>query len=332
MEPSLHQMSASEQNLLSTKRVAIVGVGTIGTAAARLLARTGIGTFTLIDHDIVEETNLRRQTLYDERDIAKPKCLVAAEKLQQINEAAKIIPIPINLTAENVHLVNADLVLDCTDNLETRFIIGEYCKRMRIPWVHAAAAGSIGAVLPITDTYCFNCIYRNAKHGVTCEDGAISIAAAWFAASLQVTEALRILLGNMHTQALIRFDLSQNSFDVFNVRQNPSCRLCYPQKTPDSQKNHGKTNTIEFTVSKCKTRAAYSAKPTKNIKLSLNLIKQKFTTLIDTPIALVIKANDIKIVVHNYGELLFRNFSDEAKIKQIAEAIYAIGSENSRKD
>ena len=301
---------------LRTKRIAIVGVGTLGSIAAQLLSRTEVGNLKLIDHDIVQQSNLVRQQLYGKKDIGKLKCFAAREKLN-----GTISALPVHLTEENVHLVNADLVLDCTDNLETRFLINEYCNKMRIPWVHAAASGSVGVVLPITGNYCFKCIYGDVKTGLTCENDNILPQTAWATASLQVTEALKILMGKQHANALIRFDTVRNTCDFLKVKKNQGCSVC-------NGINKAKGNMhFTFTVSRCKTRAAYSAKPNKNITLNLGDVKKKFTTLIDTPIALVIKETDVEIIVHSHGELVFKNFYDEEKIKLIAEKIYGAGHE-----
>jgi adenylyltransferase/sulfurtransferase len=252
--------------------------------------------------------------LYGKKDIGKLKCFAAREKLN-----GKISALPVHLTEENVHLINADLVLDCTDNLETRFIINEYCNKMRIPWVHAAASGSIGVVLPITGNYCFNCVYGGIKNGLPCENDNILPQTAWATASLQVTEALKILMAKPHANALIRFDTVKNTCDFLRVKKNPECSVCNGLNKPKQ------SLPFTFTVSRCKTRAAYSAKPINNITLNLNNIKQKFTTIIDTPIALVIKEDNIEIIVHSHGELVFKNFYDEKKIKRIAENVYGIG-------
>ena len=169
-EKQITLIGSDAQEQLRKKTVTIIGVGAIGTVAAEQLTRSGIGKLVLIDHDIVELSNLQRQSLYYETDINKPKAEVAREKLKKINSEVEIEAHPINLSAENINKLTAGIILDCTDNLETRFLINEHCKRNNIPWIHSAAAGSIGVVLPITNSYCFNCIFSNAKNALTCDD------------------------------------------------------------------------------------------------------------------------------------------------------------------
>lgn len=323
--PQTAFLGENEQAELAKKTVAVVGLGALGSVASELLARAGIGTIILIDHDLVELSNLQRQSLYDESDIGKPKALAAKQKLQKINSTITVIAHPSHLNETNTSFLNADLVLDCTDNLETRFIINNHCKKNNLPWIHSAAAGSIGVVLPITNSYCFSCIYAHAKNALTCDGAGILNTTSFTTASLQVTEALKLLLNKNPTNALIRFNMWNNTFDVLQVKQNPTCRVCYPTNPPQKETPRKTTNDTLFTVARCKTRAAYSAKPTKNIKLNLEKIKHHFETIIDTPIALVIEENGVKIIVHSYGELIFKNYFDEEKIKQMAGEIYEVG-------
>lgn len=307
---------------LSKSTVAVIGLGALGSVAAELLARAGIGTIILIDHDIVELSNLQRQALYDEKDISKLKAEAASAKLKKINSSIEIIPQAQHIDETTIKTITAGLILDCTDNLETRFIINKYCHAKRIPWVHAAAVGSIGIILPITnnpDTYCFNCIYANAKSSLTCGDKGILNTTSYATASFQVTEAIKMLTKQKHSD-LIRFNSWTNTFDLIKVKKNPSCDICTKKETASREKA-----TISFTISKCTTRAGYSAKPSKNIHLNLTTLKQHFNTIVETPIVLVIKENETEIIVHEFGEILFKTMTDEKKMHTIAKKIYEVG-------
>ena len=213
-------LGAEEQETLSKKSAAILGLGALGSVAAELLTRAGIGHITLIDCDFVELSNLQRQSLYDESDINKPKAAAAFEKLQKINSEVTFTVSTAHITKENTPLLKSDIVLDCTDNLETRFIINDYCRKNIIPWVHAAAVGSIGVVLPITGTYCLSCVYGNAGNGMTCDDVGILNTTSHATASIQVTEAMKILLNKPHANALLRFNLWSNTFENIKVKKN----------------------------------------------------------------------------------------------------------------
>ena len=310
-------LGAKEQEILSRKHVAILGLGALGSVAAELLTRAGIGHITLIDHDIVELSNLQRQSLYDESDLSKSKAISAFEKLQKINAEVTFIVSAQHITEENAQLLKADIVLDCTDNLKARFVINNYCKQNDIPWVHAAAAGSIGTVLPVSNSYCFHCIFSNSKESMTCDNAGILNTVAHTTASIQVTEAIKILLDKPHAH-LIRFNLWNNTFENIRVKKNPDCAVC---------NNKQITNGAEglFTLLSCKTRATCSTMPNNNLSLNLNKIKEKYETVLETPVAIIIKEQNVEIVVHNYGKLVFRQCSDEKKIKRMAREIYEFG-------
>ncbi len=318
--------TAQEQNQLAQKTVAVVGLGSLGSVAAEQLTRAGICNLILVDNDLVELSNLHRQPFYSKADINKPKVLAAEQKLKKLKSNINIIPHHARLDETNTFLLTSDLVLDCTDNLQTRFIINEYCKEQQLPLIHSAAAGTIGVILPITNTYCFNCIYKNAKTALTCDDIGILNTTSYTTASLQVTEAIKILLNKESTQALIRFDISNNSFDMLKVKKDTGCSVC---NNKPSQKEIKQNGNEKFLIVPCTTRSAYSAKTRTSIKLNLNKIKENFETIIDTPVVLVVKDKEntnTEIIIHNYGEIVFKNISDQNKMKELAEKIYAIAT------
>ncbi len=309
-------LGEAEQKKLRAGKIVIVGVGALGTVAAELLVRAGIGELVLIDHDLVELPNLQRQSLYDESDVGKPKANVALAKLKRINSEVGVTGYAVHLNEKNLELLNSDIVLDCTDNLETRFLINGYCLKNKIKWVHSAAAGAIGVVLPILGGYCFSCVYGNASKALTCREEGILNTASHMTGSVLATEAMKILFGK-ETVGLIRFNVWENTFDIIKVKKDPSCSVCLGK--PMEKKE------FAFMVARCTTRAAYSAKPNKNVTLDLAKIKKKYETLLDTPIVVVIKIEGVEIVVHCYGELVFKEFYDEEKIKKIAKEIYGAG-------
>ncbi|HLC73472.1 MAG TPA: HesA/MoeB/ThiF family protein, partial [Candidatus Nanoarchaeia archaeon] len=150
----------NKQEFLQKKVVAIVGLGAIGSNTANLLARAGINLI-LIDRDIVELENLQRQTLYDEKDIGKPKSIQAKKKLKLINSEIKIEAFVEDLNYKNIdELINSDLILDCSDNMETRFLINDYSIKNDIPWIYAAVLGVNAMSMNIVPqkTPCFRCI------------------------------------------------------------------------------------------------------------------------------------------------------------------------------
>lgn len=191
------------QERLSAATAVIVGCGALGTVQASLLARAGVGALRLIDRDYVEENNLQRQLLYTETDAreALPKAEAARRNLRQANSAVRIEAHVSDLNPENVDdlLSDAAVILDGTDNFETRFLINDYAVRGGVPWIYGAAVGAYGIAMPVLprDTACFRCIYPEPPAGVqpTCETAGVLGPVTSLIASIQAMEALKILSG-----------------------------------------------------------------------------------------------------------------------------------------
>jgi len=222
------EIGSAGQKRLSSSKVAIVGCGALGSTSAEILTRSGIGHLILIDRDIIEETNIQSQNLFRYKDIGKPKATTAKEILKKVNPEIRIEAFAVDLDSNNADLMDADLVLDCTDNFATRFLINDYCKKYSIPWVYCGVIGSKGSVLSFTPDcgYCFECVFGGSKSDDTCETEGVIAPAAHVAAALQAVEAIKILTGKKPLLELINFDLWDNSFFTFKVSQNDSCVAC----------------------------------------------------------------------------------------------------------
>ena len=181
--------------------VAIVGCGALGTVQAEIMARAGIGRLRLIDRDFVEWSNLQRQFLFDEADAAEalPKAVAAARRLARVNSEVAVEPMVADLTASNAAELfeDVDLILDGTDNFETRFLINDAAVNAGIPWVYGAAVGSYGIKLAIVPgkTACLRCVYPEAPPGAqpTCETEGVLAAVTATIAALQAGDALKML-------------------------------------------------------------------------------------------------------------------------------------------
>ena len=215
------------QGLLSKSKVCIVGIGALGTFSSELLARAGVGCLKLVDRDIVELHNLQRQKLFSETDIGKPKALAAKKRLEEINSDIKIEAISEDITADNIAMIKSDLVLDCTDNLSTRFLINDYCIKNKIPWIYSAAIGTIGRVMAILPkSYCFRCHFKKAEGLDTCDTAGILNTTIAMTSSIQVSEAIKILISNKPSSGLISIDSTLPAISIFNVNKNPECKCC----------------------------------------------------------------------------------------------------------
>ncbi len=197
-------LGAEGQARLAAGRVAVVGCGALGSAVAMTLTRAGVGMLRLIDRDVPELSNLPRQVLFDEADVAAglPKAVAAARHLQAINGGARIEPVVADLTATNVAalLADVDVIVDGLDNFEARFLLNEHACRHRIPWVHGGAIGAEGRVLAIQPgrTACLRCLVPDppaAGSLPTCDTAGIIGPAAVVVGAVQAAEAMKLLAG-----------------------------------------------------------------------------------------------------------------------------------------
>jgi molybdopterin-synthase adenylyltransferase len=230
-------IGAEGQKRLQTARVAIVGCGATGSAVASLLARSGVGTLRIIDRDYVEPSNLQRQALFDESDAAEsmPKAVAAARKIAKFNSQIVVEPLVEDVTPTNIELLleGIDLILDGTDNFETRYLINDYAVKLSRPWIYAAAVGSYGVTLNVVPgkSACLACVFPDSPQGTfeTCETAGILNSAVNLVASIEATEALKILVGahDKLRRTLLSFDVWGNErAEVKAGLPREGCRSC----------------------------------------------------------------------------------------------------------
>lgn len=201
-------LGSAGQARLRRAHVAVVGCGATGAASASLLARAGVGRLTIVDRDFVEWSNLQRQVLFTEADAeqALPKAEAARMRLREVNTEVEVVAHVADLVPANIHalLGGADILLDATDNFETRYLLNDFAVERGTPWIYAAAIGSYAATMNIVPaegpgrSACLSCIFPEPPGGTveTCDTAGILNTAVNLAASLQVTEALKLLSGN----------------------------------------------------------------------------------------------------------------------------------------
>lgn len=235
---ALAKIGREGQNKLAGSTVLVAGCGSLGCAQAGLLARAGIGRLLLADRDIVERYNLPTQMLYDEQDVRErlPKAEAAARRLRAINSEIGIEPIIADVTVSNVEniLGPADLVLDGTDNFETRYLINDAAVRAGKPWIYGGVLGTDGMVLAVRPGLgpCLRCLFEDPPDTgalPTCNAfGVLNTAVTWVAA-LQVTEAIKILTGaepdgfKLHT-----LDIWRGSATAAYAKRRADCACCGP--------------------------------------------------------------------------------------------------------
>jgi molybdopterin-synthase adenylyltransferase len=225
------------QEKLAQGHVAIVGCGATGAAAAALLARAGVGTLTIVDRDYVEESNLQRQVLFDEEDVreALPKAEAARRKIFGFNRDTVVRAHVTDLVPGNIHTVleGASILLDATDNFETRYLINDYSVEQAKPWIYSAAVGAYAATMNILpgETACLACLFPQPPGGLveTCDTAGILNTAVNFAASIEVTEAIKFLVGarNRMRRTLLGRDLwTNNQAEINAAVPKAQCPVC----------------------------------------------------------------------------------------------------------
>jgi adenylyltransferase/sulfurtransferase len=234
--------SQGQQRLLASSAV-IVGCGAIGGAAANLLVRAGVGRIRIVDRDFVEPSNLQRQTLFDESDArdALPKAVAAERQLHSINSSVSVEGLVADLSPNNAEelLSGFELILDGTDNFETRFLVNDFAVKFSRPWIYAAGVASYGLTMVIRPgvTPCLACLLDSGLGpGLddTCDTVGVIGPIVNLIASLEVAEALKILSG--HEEALhgrlLTCDVWSGHVQSLRIPRHPQCRACAKKEFP----------------------------------------------------------------------------------------------------
>src|SRR6201988_2344825 len=242
---------SGQQRLLESSAV-IVGSGALGTALANLLVRAGVGKLRIVDRDFVEPSNLQRQALFDESDAqeALPKAVAAERRLRAINSGVAVEGIVADLGSKKAQelLCGFPLILDGTDNFETRFLLNDVAIDLNVPWIYAAVVASYGVTLTVRpgETACLACALESAAPPgrasgtdgdsrppgpdaeATCDTAGVLGAAAGVIASIEATEAIKLLLGKTESVGgrLVSFDVWSGRFQSVRIARNPECRAC----------------------------------------------------------------------------------------------------------
>ena len=234
----LNDIDEDGQLLLKEKHVVIVGLGGLGSPLVYYLASSGIGQTTLIDDDIVDMTNLQRQILFSTEDVGKKKVDIAKLKMQKINPFMRI-----NVRYERLqsnadisYFQDADLVIDATDNFETRSLINRISFDNKVPLIMGAAIKFSGQVIvfrnDLTDQPCYNCLYENVSDSNACIDSGVFSALTGVVGSIQASECIKVLLdiGERLESRLLTIDLKNNDFRIIKLNKDNQCKVCNDYK------------------------------------------------------------------------------------------------------
>ncbi len=224
------------QRKLLAAKVVVIGCGALGSSLANLLARAGIGQLVIVDRDFIELNNLQRQVLFDEDDLARnvPKAIAAAEKLKRINSDIHIEGIVADVSSENIEslIEGAGVVLDGTDNFETRYLINDACVKYNINWIYGGGIASTGMTMTIRphQSACLRCLYRKPPRAGaldTCDTAGVVAPIIQVVSAWQVAEAMKLLTGHGKlNDGLMHFDVWENMCERFKVERRADCPTC----------------------------------------------------------------------------------------------------------
>ncbi|MFH1210466.1 MAG: HesA/MoeB/ThiF family protein [archaeon] len=216
-------LGEKNQKKLEKSTAAIVGLGALGGVAAQLLARSGVNLI-LIDRDVVDETNLQRQTLFDEKDIGKMKAEEAERKLRQVNSRIKIKSHSIELNKNNLDILKSDVILDCVDNMKTKLLLNDYAIKKKIPLVHGAAIREIGNIFNVMQKGpCLRCIYKDKLNTETCATVGVLNTLTSMIGSMQAMEAIKIITKDNPEKDLLRVNIWKNTITRIKIKKRKNC-------------------------------------------------------------------------------------------------------------
>lgn len=310
----LNELGIKGQQKLAKSKVAVVGVGGLGTVSSLYLALAGVGHLRLIDQDTVETQNLHRQILYNLDDLHYPKAEVAAKRLEKLNPLLEAEPVSENVNYGNVErlVAGVDLVVDGLDNMFTRYLINRTCVKMGIPYVFGAAIGLEGnlSVFAPPETGCLECLLPNMSDDdlMTCDTRGIVGATAGIIGAMQAMEAIKVLagMGSPLKGKLMVCDFNDMYFTTVDTAKATNCTVCQGA-LPQLERQ-------ERLVWLCGKDTA-NINPEKPLKLNLDevyeTIRQQFKVHLKSHLAIIFDYGNFEVSLFNGGRMLIKNVEKE---------------------
>jgi molybdopterin/thiamine biosynthesis adenylyltransferase len=318
------EIGPNGQSRLRDSKVAVVGLGGLGSVSSLYLALAGVGKLTLIDQDTVELTNLHRQALYSLKDLRHPKVEVAADRLISLNPEVEIEAIAENINDENVDsiLENSDCIVDGLDNMRTRYLLNRHCVKRHIPFIFGGAIGMEGnvAIFKTPETPCLECILPGINDGglPTCDTRGVIGATTGIIGSLQALETIKLLAGTRQKleSKLMIFDFTESEFRTVDLYIRQDCPVCQLKHAPEAAEHRIAwlcgSNTINVNP----------AKPTSvNLNAARQVLQGEHRILLATPMVLVFDYKGHEVSIFKRGRMLIKNVSVEADAIQIYREI-----------
>ena len=320
----LKQVGEAGQRRLAESRVLLVGCGALGSVLANTLVRAGIGDLLVVDRDLLELHNLQRQVLFDEQDVAQalPKAEAAARRLRRINTSVRVNSKVQDVTAHNVEqlVAGAQLVLDGTDNLETRYLINDACVKAGTPWIYGGVIGTNGMTMNILPGGpCLRCVFPTpppAGSLPTCETAGVLGTAPALIASLQATEAIKIICGTEPpARGLLSVDIWSRRFQQVEVLRDQGCPACV-----HGQYDFLKTRETAWVTSLC-GRDAVQITPARPAEISLERLAQTLqgsgVTVSFNGFLLQAQIEGHELIIFPDGRVMIKGTTDEARARSL---------------
>ncbi len=321
------------QEKLLESRVLLVGCGALGAAQAESLARAGVGRLRIVDRDFVEFSNLQRQTLFGESDARErlPKAVAAKKRIAEINSEIKVEEIVADVNYSNVEslVADCDLILDGTDNFQTRYLLNDAAIKSGKSWIYGAAVSSYGVTMTIRPdkTPCLRCIFEEmppAGSAATCDTAGVIQPIISVVAAVQVSEALKFLTGNFDKlhNCLMQFDVWENEWRKIKLgKPNENCPSCGERKFDSLN-----AEASGFEAVLCGRNAVQISPPAPTI-IDLESLAKRLENAFDLKLntyLLRFNADDFEITVFRDARAIIRGTDDAA----VARTLYArfIGS------
>lgn len=321
----LKELGAEGQRKLAESKVAVVGLGGLGTVSSLYLALAGVGHLRLIDQDTVELHNLHRQVLYSRKDLRYPKVEASAKRLRNTSPFVEVEPIAENLNANNVEklLFGMDCVVDGLDNMRTRYLVNRACAKLKIPYIFGAAIGIEGniSVFAPPETPCLECVFPSVDDSslLTCDVRGVLGATPGIIGTMQAMETIKVLaeIGSPLKNKLLICDFSDMTFTAIDIYKRENCPAC--QGTVASL-----SKAKEKLVWLCGRKTA-NINPEKPFRLNLNqiheAIKGQFKVRVKSSLAIIFNYKNYEISLFNGGRMLIKNVDNEESALKIYREI-----------
>jgi len=327
----LKELGMEGQNRLRRSKVAVVGLGGLGSASTLYLALAGVGYLRLLDQDTVEMNNLHRQILYTLRDLKYPKVEAAAERIRETNPEVKVDPRPENLREDNVDEIvsGVDCVVDGLDNMRSRYIVSRACVRNNVPFIFGGAIGFEGniSVFHPPETPCLECVLPNLndQNMPTCDVRGVLGATPGIVGTIQAMEAVKLLAGIGETlkNKLLVCDFKDMYIVMVEIHRRPNCNVCGDQIS--------KALKMEEKLAWLCGRNTVNINPPSPVDLDLERAKDElsrhFRIIVKSSIVVVFKyAGDIEVSLFKSGRMLVKNVKSEQDALQVyRETLRALG-------